>query len=148
MYVYIYIYMYIYTHIYIYIYIYISICMYTDVHIYTFLHTYVRICVYIYTYICIGIKNSNKTISLSAVHRVNRGGGVSDATKQRRQVLELKRKEREAKTALRTREKTRKIALKLAKIASRSEIKGKSIKELLGVFITYARILAEFMCFT
>mmetsp|Transcript_11219 Transcript_11219/g.10830 ORF Transcript_11219/g.10830 Transcript_11219/m.10830 type:complete len:534 (+) Transcript_11219:266-1867(+) len=82
--------------------------------------------------VAIGIKNSNKTISLSAVHRVNRGGGVSDATKQRRQVLELKRKEREAKSALRDREKSRKIALKLAKVASRSEIKGKSIKELLG----------------
>lgn len=46
--------------------------------------------------------------------------------------METKKKEKEARIALKAREKNRKEAIKSAKIASRSQGKGKSIKELLG----------------
>jgi hypothetical protein len=68
-------------------------------------------------------------MSLSSVHRVR---GASDATKNRRMLIELKKKEKEARIALKIREKHRKDAIKSAKVAARSQGKGKSIKELLG----------------
>ena len=68
-------------------------------------------------------------MSLSSVHRVR---GVSDATKKRRMVMEQKKRDRESRVALKLREKNRKDAIKNAKIASRSQLKDKSIKELLG----------------
>ena len=68
-------------------------------------------------------------MSLSSVHRVR---GTSDATKNRRLLMEQKKRDREARVALKAREKNRKEAIKSAKIASRSQSKDKSIKELLG----------------
>ena len=46
--------------------------------------------------------------------------------------MEQKKRDREARVALKAREKNRKEAIKSAKIASRSQSKDKSIKELLG----------------
>ena len=68
-------------------------------------------------------------MSLSSVHRVR---GASDASKNRRILMEQKKRDREARVALKAREKNRKEAIKSAKIASRSQSKDKSIKELLG----------------
>ena len=47
-------------------------------------------------------------------------------------VMEQKKRDRESRVALKQREKNRKDAIKNAKIASRSQLKDKSIKELLG----------------
>ena len=46
--------------------------------------------------------------------------------------MEQKKRDRDARVALKAREKNRKEAIKSAKIASRSQSKDKSIKELLG----------------
>ena len=47
-------------------------------------------------------------------------------------ALEIKKREKDARIALKLREKNRKEAIKSAKIAARTQGKGKSIKELLG----------------
>lgn len=47
-------------------------------------------------------------------------------------AIEIKKREKEARIALKLRERNRKEAIKSAKIASRTQGKGKSIKELLG----------------
>ena len=72
--------------------------------------------------------------------------GASDATKNRRMAIEIKKREKEARIALKLRERNRKEAIKSAKIASRTQGKGKSIKELLGGELWFEEKVYIYVC--
>lgn len=61
-------------------------------------------------------------------------------------AIEIKKREKEARIALKLREKNRKEAIKLAKIAARTQGKGKSIKELLGGELWFEEKVCVFVC--